>query len=226
MRIANLLALGLVALTAALSLSAAAYGHSTVTVYVGDLWFCGGTTACPQGYNVSIEAGDTVTWQDVKTSVEAIHTVTQCGDSCSGPPAASPLFDSRTDPSDDDDYPPYDIYLDDGETYTFTFDTPGTYRYRCELHPFQMQGVITVQPASHPEPVPTEPPPPAQPSPTPATEAAVAALSPTPVLAAARVPSAGGPPPSGVAALDWIPIAVGLLLAGGVFAVWPRGARR
>jgi plastocyanin len=31
-----------------------------------------------------------------------------------------------------------------GESTTFTFDTPGTYRYQCHLHPQQMQGTVTV----------------------------------------------------------------------------------
>ncbi len=34
--------------------------------------------------------------------------------------------------------------LDTGESFSFTFDKPGTYRYFCAIHP-HMQGVITVQ---------------------------------------------------------------------------------
>ena len=34
--------------------------------------------------------------------------------------------------------------LDTGESFTFTFDKPGTYRYFCSLHP-HMQGIIVVQ---------------------------------------------------------------------------------
>ncbi len=34
--------------------------------------------------------------------------------------------------------------LDTGDSFAFTFDKPGTYRYFCSLHP-HMQGVIVVQ---------------------------------------------------------------------------------
>jgi plastocyanin len=34
--------------------------------------------------------------------------------------------------------------LDTGESFAFTFDKPGTYRYFCSIHP-HMQGVIVVQ---------------------------------------------------------------------------------
>lgn len=230
MRIAPLFGLIFVAFAALLAAGAGvAHGHTTVTIYVGDFWFCGGTTSCPQPYPINIGAGDRITWQDLKTPLESIHTVTQCGATCFGPPPASPVFDSRTDPSDDDDSPPYDRYLEGGDTYTFTFDTPGTYRYRCELHPF-MFGMITV---SQPEPAPTQAPPPAQeqpsatqPSPTP-TEAAAGTPSPTPVLGVARVPSAGGPAPdrAGVPP-DWVPVVAGLLLlAGGALVLRPRSPR-
>jgi plastocyanin len=34
--------------------------------------------------------------------------------------------------------------LDTGDSYSFTFDKPGTYRYFCSLHP-HMQGVVVVK---------------------------------------------------------------------------------
>jgi amicyanin len=33
--------------------------------------------------------------------------------------------------------------LDTGESYSYTFDKPGTYKYYCTLHPF-MTGVVVV----------------------------------------------------------------------------------
>lgn len=36
-------------------------------------------------------------------------------------------------------------------TYTFTFNTPGVYQYRCDIHPAMMQGTITVE-AANPSP--------------------------------------------------------------------------
>jgi amicyanin len=35
--------------------------------------------------------------------------------------------------------------LDTGDSYSYTFDKPGTYKYYCTLHPF-MTGVIVVTP--------------------------------------------------------------------------------
>jgi len=37
-------------------------------------------------------------------------------------------------------------------TYSFTFNTPGTYQYRCDIHPAMMQGTITVQGVNPPDP--------------------------------------------------------------------------
>jgi plastocyanin len=36
--------------------------------------------------------------------------------------------------------------LDQGDSFTFKFDAPGTYRYVCSIHP-QMVGTIIVKPA-------------------------------------------------------------------------------
>ena len=35
--------------------------------------------------------------------------------------------------------------LGNGDTFTFTFDTPGEYEFFCSIHP-DMKGSITVQP--------------------------------------------------------------------------------
>ena len=65
---------------------------------------------------VTVKAGTTVTW----TNQDDIpHTV-------AGPPA----FRSKA--------------LDTEQSYTFTFTTPGTYKYFCSLHP-HMTGTIVVE---------------------------------------------------------------------------------
>lgn len=70
-----------------------------------------------QPYSLEVAAGSTVTWVN---SSEAAHTVT--GD----------------DLSFDDSGP-----IAPGQTFSTTFDHPGTYRYRCAPHP-GMVGEIVV----------------------------------------------------------------------------------
>ena len=65
---------------------------------------------------VTVEAGSTVTWTN---DGDAPHTAT----------AGDGTFDSGN--------------LDPGESFSFTFDTPGTYAYSCSIHP-NMTGTITV----------------------------------------------------------------------------------
>jgi plastocyanin len=67
--------------------------------------------------SVTVKAGTTVTWtnQDDET-----HTVT------------STTKEFKSEP------------LSAGDKFTFTFTTPGTYKYFCSLHPF-MTGTIVVE---------------------------------------------------------------------------------
>ncbi|HEX2221386.1 MAG TPA: cupredoxin family copper-binding protein [Candidatus Limnocylindria bacterium] len=69
--------------------------------------------------NLTVAVGDTVTWTN---NDDAPHTAT----------AGNGAFDSGN--------------LDNGQTYSFTFTTAGTFSYICEIHP-QMTGTITVQAA-------------------------------------------------------------------------------
>jgi len=52
-------------------------------------------------------------------------------------------------------------FLANGDTFSFTFDTAGTYPYHCMVHPIQMTGTITVN--TGPPPPPPPPPPPRPP---------------------------------------------------------------
>jgi plastocyanin len=72
--------------------------------------------------DLTVAVGDTVTWTN---NDSAPHTVT----SSSGPTS----FDSGN--------------LATGGTFSFTFDTAGTYAYFCEIHP-DMTGTITVTAAA------------------------------------------------------------------------------
>lgn len=98
---------------------------TTVVVPVGDFWFCD-----PSFQNgvceTKIQVGDTVDW-DFNGSF-SFHTTTDCGGDCSFP-TATPLWDSGA-------------LL--GGTFQFTFNQAGTYLYFCAIHPFTMQGQITV----------------------------------------------------------------------------------
>jgi plastocyanin len=69
-----------------------------------------------QPASLEVAAGTTVTWTN--TGQEK-HTAT----------ADDGTFDSKN--------------LQPGESFSYTFDTPGTYAYHCEIHP-DMTGTITV----------------------------------------------------------------------------------
>jgi plastocyanin len=50
-----------------------------------------------------------------------------------------------------------------GQTFTYTFNTPGTFNYRCLYHAPSMAGSVTVNGAPPPPPPPPAPPPPPPP---------------------------------------------------------------
>lgn len=68
--------------------------------------------------SINIKKGTAVTWTN---NDNTIHTVTEA--------------DSQKGPMSSD--------LNQGQSYTFTFDAPGTYHYKCSIHP-NMMGTITV----------------------------------------------------------------------------------
>ncbi len=81
---------------------------------------CEETDRCYTPSQIIIESGKQVTWVNEDS---AFHSVT------SGfYDTPSELFDSG--------------HLDPFESYTFTFDTVGTYDYFCTLHPWMMGQVI------------------------------------------------------------------------------------
>ncbi len=68
----------------------------------------------------TVKKGTTVTWTN---SDQDAHTVTSTG---SGGPLRSPT-------------------LQTGQSYSYTFTTPGTFEYLCTIHPF-MTATVTVTP--------------------------------------------------------------------------------
>ena len=85
---------------------------------------------------VTIAVGETVTWANTDT---AAHTATG-GSAADGP---SGVFDSSL--------------IMAGGSYSFTFDTAGTYPYHCQVHPW-MAGTIIVGGSSTSTPADTVPP--------------------------------------------------------------------
>jgi len=174
-----------------------AHAQSPTTVQVGDFYFCDpsfGAGVC----ETTVNEGDTVEWQFVG---DQLHTTTECSDdhdSCSAPHLwDSPLLDSGT--------------------FSFTFETPGTYLYRCQAHTFEMRGRVIVLAAA------------AQPTPTPQASPPASTPTATPALAAqpSVVPSGGGsPPPDGGPGLWWVAVLAGGMLIASAAGLAARGLRR
>ncbi len=130
---------------------------ATTTVAVGDIWFCNETFeggVCETTINV----GDTVVWDFAGAKLP--HTTTTCGDSCDEP-TETPRWDSAL--------------INDGTTFEYQFNEPGTFLYFCAVHPFLQRGIMHVQGSAAtdtPEPPTSTPVPPTAttplPSPTPA----------------------------------------------------------
>ncbi len=108
-------------------MSGTAAAQEIVSVTVGDIWFC--NASFQDGVcDTVIDVGDTVVWDF--NSAQFPHTTTACGASCDTP-ASSPAWDSGI--------------ITGGGTFQFTFNEPGTFLYRCEIHPFMQRGRIIVQ---------------------------------------------------------------------------------
>jgi plastocyanin len=89
----------------------------------------------------SVNVGDVVRW----TFAGDPHSVTS-----GAPGAPDGQFDSGI--------------VDPGGSFQVTFDTAGTYRYFCQIHPEQMTGTVVVRAGSSPSPTPR---PTAKPTPRP-----------------------------------------------------------
>ncbi len=118
----------------------AAPSAATVGIDTGTDWF--GNSGFQNGvYETTIQAGDTVQWN----IVEAVHTVYECGDNWSDANSCTNAAWSS------------DI-LSAGDTFSWQFNTAGTYYYLCTLHPLTMRGAITVQGSAPPAAPDTAPP--------------------------------------------------------------------
>jgi len=88
--------------------------------------------------NITVPVGTTVTWVNQDP---VGHTVTE-GNPNSPKPASLRAFDSSGEATTGKV-----ALIAPGESWSYTFNTPGTYQYYCIVHPY-MTGQITVTPAT------------------------------------------------------------------------------
>ena len=208
MRFALTLALSILGLIAFVVFGAAPpAGGQTTTIVIGDNWYC--EASFENGVcETTVNVGDSVDWQWVGA---ALHTTTECGgdlDVCPEPHR-------------------WDSPVQVVGTFAFVFDSPGTFVYRCQIHPTLMRGKITVLSAEQstptPPPAPTLTPPPA-PSATPQPSSSPTSF-PADVGESKGATSPPGPLPAGGGALKgetgppmpwWLLLTSGGLLLAGV----------
>jgi len=115
----------LLSVVSMVAIAPSAFADVTVTNAIGSSTpGCEDTNACFIPNPVTIDIGDTVTWENVDN---AAHTVT------SGSPADGPdgVFDSS-------------LIMAGGASFSHTFDDAGTYDYFCMVHPW-MAGSVVVE---------------------------------------------------------------------------------
>lgn len=168
------------------------------TIDMGDFYFC--DPSFENGVcDSTVAAGSSVTW----SVSSGIHTVTQCDASFTTcPPSGG--FDSGA--------------LTSGNTYSQTFNTPGTFSYWCAFHPTQMRGRILVQAQPTATPTPTATPAAGTATPTPTTGSAGV---PGATDAPAQVPSTGGSRGDANPSIA-LALGLGLMLAGLTAVAWVR----
>src|SRR3990170_7200824 len=185
-------AAGALAAAVAVLMAAAPFGggapaqasHGTVTVYVGNLWYCESTddAYCDANYQgtdpgvffqTTIHVGDTITWQ----RAAGTHDVVECGtdwskwdgSECVGADWGSPILTA-------------------GSPWSRTFTTPGTYWYLCTVHGLMQKGKVVVQGSATPTPTETPIPPT-----TTATSTPAATNTPTQTPTPTETPIPGAP---------------------------------
>jgi len=111
---------------------------ANATVFVGNNWFCNTNASCAQPSNVTITAGDTITW----TRSAGTHTVTECGNNWANWDNGAGTCTGAQ----------FDGQINSGSTtFVRTFNTPGTYYYLCTFHSdgtSGMRATVTVQAAA------------------------------------------------------------------------------
>lgn len=98
-------------------------GGAAGSVTIGNIFFKSGHNGTQNPAVDTVAAGTTVTWTWTSTGATP-HSVLSEG---------APTFTSSN------------TLTGSGQTYTFTFTTPGTYHYDCAVHGDAMTGTIVVQ---------------------------------------------------------------------------------
>ena len=100
----------------------------TVTIAIENIAFVDPDGRTNDDFHVRVEQGTTLRWRN---DDGVGHTVTsgegQNGNDGDGLPAGAGMGIQSGN-------------IQPGETFEFTFDTPGTWTYFCEIHPFDMFG--------------------------------------------------------------------------------------
>jgi len=98
---------------------------ATVTVNIGDNWFCD-SSFTGQVCHTPINTGDTIMWNWVGIGM---HSTTACSDATFSTCGTAQGWDSG---------------IKTIGTFSNTFNTAGTFYYRCNFHPMTMRGTIDV----------------------------------------------------------------------------------
>jgi len=197
------------ALVAALLFAVVGFGSSSgasaaddVHIDSANFYFCDPSFSNGVVCETTITAGDTVVWDNL----DGPHTVTQCDAAFSTcPPSGG--FDSG--------------FLNPGDTFPQTFDSPGTFSYWCSFHSVQMRGRMIVEAQDTATPSPT-------PEPTAAPTAAPDSQTPAPTVVATpgNLPVSGGSPSGGTPALALLALLAGAAIAASsvvsTLSRWPR----
>jgi len=159
-----------------------------------------------QPATITVQAGDTVTWTTTQ-SIGQQHSVT------SGKPGADQgkAFDSGLG------------LQENGQSFPFTFTTPGTYDYFCQVHPTQMVGQVIVTAAGGSAPPASAPPASAPAASAPPASAPAASPGGSPAATQPPVaPEAGEPIPPENKLIAAAVLGVGLVLLFAASWYWRK----
>jgi plastocyanin len=160
-----------------------------------------------QPATITVQAGDTVTWTTTQ-SIGQQHSVTS---GKPGAPDQGKVFDSGLG------------LQENGQSFPFTFTTPGTYDYFCQVHPTQMTGQVIVTAAAGSAPPASAPPASAPAASAPPASAPAASPGGSPTASQPPVaPEAGEPIPPENKLIAAAVLGVGLVLLFAASWYWRK----